>query len=517
MNPTEVRWNITPIIVTVLGLLIALFLGIFVGGSEFASLGIIFGLVAVIGIIAIMRQHIWILLPMFWGFTGSVLLLPLPFSVRDLVVMLVGAVSCALFALRVFKFQNRWDFLDWILLLTLCQVCLSFIFNPVGLKVFSSQTVGARPYFNVAIGALAYFILSNQVISPTIARRLPIFVVISELSSSILYLIARASSAIGLVLGRFYDGFLPPTYQNALAPSFERLQGVVGGGTSLITALCSYFRPLTLISPFRFRRSFLFLIGLVLILVSGFRSQLLTIAVIFLLASYFRHGWSDVIVSLAGILSGAVFLIIFNSFIHPLPLSMQRTLSALPGHWDSRAARDASDSTEWRLQMWRDIPRGTLYIHNKIMGDGFGFSRAELMAMERRKFLAGEINQEDSMIIGSFHNGPLSAIRFVGIVGLTLYYVLLIYSTVYAWRLIRMTQGSHFFPLALFIGLEIIWEPINYTLVFGAFDSGFPNALFNAGMLKLLHNSLPKRAETSLKATSAATLPHRSEYVRGIS
>ena len=213
---------------------------------------------------------------------------------------------------------------------------------------------------------------------------------------------------------------MPPDYRVGFTPGIERMTGVVAGGTSLIMALCSYFRPLTLINPLRFVRSFLFLIGLVLILISGFRSELLTITAIFLLASYFHRGWKDVFVSLLGIFFGAALLILFNSFIHPLPLSVQRTLSTLPGKWDSQAVKDAEDSTEWRFQMWRDIPKSTQYIHNRIMGDGFGFSRAELSAMERRKFLLGEIGQEDSMIIGSFHNGPLSAIRFVGIVGMIL-------------------------------------------------------------------------------------------------
>ena len=184
MHPTDLRWNITPILVMVLGLIVALFLGVFIGGSEVTNLGVFFGLIGVIALVSSMRQHIWLLLPMFWGFTGYVTLLPIPFAVRDLIVMLVAGVSVALFALRVFKFQNRWDALDWITLLNLTQVGLVFIFNPVGLKVFSSETVGARPYFNAAIGALAYFILSNQVISPSLARRLPIFVVIAELSSS---------------------------------------------------------------------------------------------------------------------------------------------------------------------------------------------------------------------------------------------------------------------------------------------------------------------------------------------
>ncbi len=489
MNPTDLRWNIMPAMVTLLGLILALFLGLFIGGSELKELGLIFGLVGVIALISGMRQHIWLLLPIFWGFVGSISILPLPFSARDLVVMMVAVVSFALFALRVFKFRNKWDFLDLILLLNLGQVCLAFILHPTGLKVLSSQTVGARPYFNVAIAALAYFVLSNQTVSQTLARRLPIFAVASQLTFSIVYLLSRASYSVGAVLGQLYDGFMPPTYQRSLTPSFERLTGVAGGGLSLTAALCAYFRPLTLFNPFRPLRFLLFIISIVLILMSGFRSLLLSAAVLFLLASYLHHGWSDIAVSVVGLLFGALFLIFFNSFVHPLPLSMQRTLSALPGHWDSRAVNDATGSTEWRLEMWKDIPKGTQYIHNRIMGDGFGFTRTELLALERQKFVSGEMAQEDFMIIGAFHNGPLSAIRFAGIVGLVLYYVLLIYSARYAWRLIRASKGTGFFPLALFFGLPIIWEPVNYTLVFGAYDSGLPEALFNVGMLKMIHNS----------------------------
>ena len=48
--------------------------------------------------------------------------------------MLVAAVSCALFALRVFKFKNHWDALDLILLLNLIQILIAFITHPFGLK-----------------------------------------------------------------------------------------------------------------------------------------------------------------------------------------------------------------------------------------------------------------------------------------------------------------------------------------------------------------------------------------------
>jgi len=513
MNPTELKFNIVPMALMILGLIVALILGVFIGGSEIFNLGLIFGLVALTALVSMMRQHIWLLIPIFWGFNGIVSVLPLPFALRDLVLMLVAGISCALFALRILKFKNRWDALDLILLLNLFQILIVFLTHPFGLKATGTERVGARPYFNIAVAAVAYFILSNQSLSPRLARRLPILMIVTELCSSALFLLSRAFKSVGYELGKIYDGYLPPTYHYGLGPSFERMTGVARGGMLLITGLCSYFRPLTLVTPVRLWRSFLFLLGLTLVLISGFRSELLSAVVIFVLASYFRKGRADVTICLIALFLGASFLILFNSFIHPLPLSVQRSLSSLPGDWDPRSVRDASDSTDWRFQMWKDIPKGTRYINNKIMGDGFGFSRAELSAMERQQFLSGEISQEDSMIIGAFHNGPLSAVRFVGIVGMILYYALLIYSAVYAWRLIRAADGTDYFPLALFIGLAIIWEPLNYTIVFGAFDSGVPNTLFNAGMLKMLSNSLQPIVEAKEQEVQ---VPLRSRRLEGI-
>ena len=146
MNATDLRWNITPIVVTILGLLAALTLGAFIGNSELYSLGIIFGVVLFLAIVSTMRQHIWLLLPMFWGFVGTVPVLPIAFTVRDLVSMLVASAALALFALRVFRFKNRWDRLDFILFLNLGMIVVVFVSHPFGLKMLSaSERVGAKP------------------------------------------------------------------------------------------------------------------------------------------------------------------------------------------------------------------------------------------------------------------------------------------------------------------------------------------------------------------------------------
>jgi hypothetical protein len=506
MNPTAIRWNIIPLVTAAIGLLVALCLGVYIGGGDVFLLALLVGAGALIGLLVGMRQHIWILIPMFWGFTGSIYVLPLPFSVRDLVVMLVAAVGFALLALRVFRFRNRWDLLDLILLLNLAQICLVFISHPVGLRSLSSETVGARPYFNIAIATLAYLVLSNQALSGRLARSLPILMLIPEVFVSVISLAVRMKPSLGYVLARFYTGFLPPVRAGVNAP-VQRI--AVGSGNTLITLLCSYFRPLTLI--FRPIRLLLLLTGIVLVLISGFRSESLSVAAIFLISSYLRKGIADVMTVLAGMFLTLLALVLFNS-VHPLPLPMQRSLSFLPGNWDAYAVADAAGSTEWRVQMWKDILKGTQYIHDKVMGDGFGFSRNELSAMERQLYSTGQTQQEDSMIIGAFHSGPLSAIRFVGVVGLVLYYALLIYSAVYGWRLIRALEGSDFYPLALFASLALIWEPIKYTFVFGGYDSALPSTIFGVGMLKMIHNSL-RQSISKKQGLKPVSLPAQAERV----
>jgi hypothetical protein len=511
MNPQALKFNIIPIFIGVLGLLTAFVLGIFIGGGEVVSLALICGAVALILVVAGMRQYIWFMIPMFWGFTGSISVLPIPFAVRDLVVLFVAALAFALLALRVYRFRNRWGFLDFLLLLNLAQVATAFVLHPAGLRALSSETVGARPYFNIAIGFIAYFVLSNQILPAKLARKLPVFVLIPEALQSCVMLLVWAKPSVGYTLGWIYSGFVPTRQAAANSPQgVERVN--IGTGRTLIMLLCSYFRPMSLITPMYFARFFLFAVGAVLILISGFRSEFIAVAAIFAIGSYFRRGLGEALIVFGGMLVTVLVLTLVNS-VHPLPLAMQRTLSFLPGHWDSRAVKDAEASTEWRLQMWREIPKSTRYIRDRVMGDGFGFTRAELLAMERQAIRTGELSQEDSMIIGAFHNGPLSTIRFVGAVGLVLYYSLLIYVAIYAARTIRASEKTSFYPLALFIGMILIWEPINFVFIFGAYDSGFPNTIFAIGMLKMIQNSLHQKERQQTAEPTDGVRARRQEFI----
>ena len=221
MHPTDLRWNITPILVMVLGLIVALFLGVFIGGSEVTNLGVFFGLIGIIALVSSMRQHIWLLCPFSGDLPGTVTLLPIPFAVRDLIVMLVAGVSLALFALRVFKFKNQMGFFGHDLhCLNLPRSRLVFIFNPVGLKVSLLTPSGHdRTSIQRSPRSLILFYLINRYLRSW--HDDSDLVIIAEPCSSALFLLIARATVDRLRLGQIYDGFLPPAYPYGLTRCFR--------------------------------------------------------------------------------------------------------------------------------------------------------------------------------------------------------------------------------------------------------------------------------------------------------
>ena len=94
------------------------------------------------------------------------------------------------------------------------------------------------------------------------------------------------------------------------------------------------------------------------------------------------------------------------------------------------------------------------------------------------------------MINGGVHNGPISTIRYVGVVGLVLYATMILYMAKYSLRLIRRSRDTPYFALALFIGLPVITLPLFFFFIVGGFDSNLPESIFSLGLLKLVSRSL---------------------------
>jgi hypothetical protein len=245
------------------------------------------------------------------------------------------------------------------------------------------------------------------------------------------------------------------------------------------------------------------------IFLSGFRNAFLFAMVAFVLSALLRGRLKDLWVAGCVMLMGVVVLISLQGSVLQLPKTMQRTLSWLPGDWDPAATADAEGSSQWRFEMWEWAWNDDRIIRDRVWGQGFGLSiddmnliASMLTAGGSGPNLLGGSDRESFMITGTFHSGPLSTIKYIGAVGLALYFSLLLYMSVSAWRLCKRARGTAAFPLALFVAIPVIYEPFQFVVIFGALEGSYPQTLFWAGLLNMVGNhvtALQKQTPTSVQ------------------
>jgi hypothetical protein len=464
-----------------------------IGTGDLVPVLTFFGGAAVLTLVLILKGRIWLLVPACWYLTGS--FGSLPFSDRELSVLVTFGVFIVFIAFRIMPIETRFHLLDAFVLLNLGYLATVYLRSPVGVAALGSAMVGGRPYFETVIAVLAYFVLSRAPLTPRTARVLPCLIAFPQIAVSILSALTHFIPQLGPIAGIIYSGANVSTDAAEMTPEeangADRVVSLGTVGEVGTLALLSYFSPLSLLNPARLTRFVMFALVCLSFALAGYRNGISMLIASCALAAYSRGGLREALRTLTCLLLIVLGLVGMQSTGLHLPLTAQRALSFLPGSWDYEAKADAEGSSEWRFYMWRQALTSDEFIKNRLLGDGFGFSAYELQIMEKdvpnggSPFIGGDI-EESQMIQGAFHSGPISAIRFVGYVGLVLYLVLSFVAAFYAWRLIRATAATPFFPLALFIGIPLIYGPIEYIFVFGGYESGFPTTIFLCGMLRLL-------------------------------
>jgi hypothetical protein len=201
------------------------------------------------------------------------------------------------------------------------------------------------------------------------------------------------------------------------------------------------------------------------------------------IAAWLWGRWRELLkVGATGAVVFAVLLAL-QGWVLDLPLSIQRSFSFVPGvRWSEVAARDAEGSTLGRWEWWVAIVRGGL-IRNWWVGDGFGVRARDLQR-------AGPMGDmfEDVVLGGGYHNGPLSTIRYVGLPGLLLFYIFSGVAAYHACRAVRACRqrAPRLLPLAIFLAVHLVWSPVHFTFVFGAYDGALPELVIQVGLLRLL-------------------------------
>ena len=303
-----------------------------------------------------------------------------------------------------------------LLVLTGVVVAAGLLTGSFGLRILGSSHVGGRNYFYFLAAVVGYFVFTSQRIPPNRAGLYVGLFFLSGLTFALGNLInlgGRKSSFVWLFIMPD-TSLLEPALQQSLnsAITYKRIGNLAAVGAGIYGYLLARFGIRGLLDLTRPWRLLLFFVAAALGLASGFRSFVglcaLTFAALFWVEGLHRTRYLAALLGVA-LLGGAIVL----PNADKLPQVAQRALSFLPGKFDYIAQADASASTQWRLDMWKqvlpEVPSRLfrltgfgLEAHDYATGVEMGVASDPLAA---------------TILVGNFHNGPLSVLMPFGIYG----------------------------------------------------------------------------------------------------
>jgi hypothetical protein len=260
--------------------------------------------------------------------------------------------------------------------------------------------------------------------------------------------------------------------------------------------LCAYHKPQVLFNPLR-PWFYALLVGFAAVMASGFRTTFLGLAAMLAIGAWLHQGWRGF--AMAAITAGLLLAAVLagQGRLFELPPPIQRSLSFLPGKWSPVVLADAERSSESRFEWWHMIIEEHL-IKDWWLGDGFGVSESDFEAVSRTTSAFDWFT-----LTGSFHNGPLTSIRYAGVVGMLLFYAFMIAAAVYSAKCVRLCRGTSLEPAAIYVALPLLWTPVEFTFIFGSYDLQLPDHILAVALLLLILRMLTKARPTAAVQPSA--------------
>lgn len=488
--------KIKAILVFVVATFIAIYLGIAAATAQTEILAWVVG-VSTLVICLILGTKIWLIIPFMTSLSLTLMIPGTPTTVLVAQALFIGFSTLLLLTRRLPFILRISEMEFWIGLLTICVVQV-YIRNPVGLNIFGGSTVGGRAYFLFGVSLVAALIFCGLRV-PAIQLRTAMFVsIIGGLLNFGLGLIGWFFPRLGVWYGAveaksLQQGNVTEAIDTSVA---GRIDFLVKIPLTLSNWVSSCINPLR--GAFHFKWLPLILLSFAFAALSGYRNVIGAVGLTYLVGLFYRGGFVSVVISGLIAASALAVIAIFNS-VSPLPPNMQRAFSFLPGTWEKNYVLDGEASTDWRVEIWEEVLLTDRWIHDKILGDGLGYSAKEMAMQEslRAKKMTGtgvsgfDLNREAILSTGDYHSGPVSAIRTIGYIGLLVMGLAQIRTMAHAHRLIRKYRRTEWFTVVLFFGIPTIWYPVFFWFVFGGFLLDGPMILMNAAIIRLLQNNLP--------------------------
>jgi len=507
-NPALVVALVRRAVIITVCLAIALVVAYWIGSGQTFYLKIAAGFTLVILVVAGMQQNAWILIPIAWTLVGASLMLPFHFSFHDLAILLAVSAYVMFRVLTHKDVQRRLNFLDILLALIVLNTVVDYVRHPVGFLIFGSEMIGGRFFINIGLALSAYWVIRRLPESVKMASYIPYFILAGTLVAAVFQAIVHFAPSTTPFVYMVYAGVDYSEYVQSVVTTKDvvRISGTRDFGLTLILILCSLYPTKTLFNPLRIR-FWLLGLGFLMVMVAGFRSTLLGAVAVLAIAALIQQGWRGLAIT---ILAGSLLLaaVIFgHGRLYDLPTGIQRSLSFLPGRWDPIVLADAEESSSSRFEWWLRVIKEDV-IKDWWFGDGIGVTEKEMQNVNSKTTFFDWFTAT-----GGFHNGPLTTIRYAGVIGLVLFYTFMITAAVYSVKCVRMCRGTPLEMAAIFLALQLIWFPLEFTFIFGAYDLELPNEIFLVSLLLLLMRlsdstrakpSVPKPAQFAIPTAAMA-------------
>lgn len=500
--------KIKTILIATLAMFFAIYLGIAAATDKFAAIAWIVG-IGSIAILLALGKNVWLLISSCLLLQGTVNALPGSppvWALGTFVTITIFALRCAMHR-RDFMFKP--DMLDFAILLQFIAIAQAYVRNPTGLLIFGGDTAGGKPYLTFAAAFLAFFCLSVVRTDMRMYRIAVTMMAVATIADGMLAVLSDYIPLLAMAVLPIYSNANVGVAISGEAvntdTSIARAGGSFGDLGKALGVICfSMARPLHCLLP---THPLLFVcmgFSFFMVLLSGFRSLLMYLIVVFMVSAIIKRRYFDIIaIATAGIL--VLCLLIGSGQIRNLPFGAQRALSFLPIEIDERAREDADKSSEWRFEMWKLALTTDRYIQNKWLGDGFAISAREMRAAldAAQGFGTGNTDSKEGfMERGSYHGFHVETIRFTGALGLACAIFAMIVFYKKALQLVRYYRYHPIFPYVAFICIPFLIYPFWSLLIFGSYRTDFPQFLATGGLLKMLDALRIK--EITAAAVSAA-------------
>ncbi len=304
----------------------------------------------------------------------------------------------------------------------------------VGLKIAGGSVVGGRHYFYILSAIVGFFALSSRTISPKQAYWFIALFYLPGLSA----VFSQVATWIGPSASFVYRLF-PTTTETNLFDSLQsdalgemRITGMVAASACFFSWMLARYGIQGVFDLTRPWRLVLFLGGIAVGFLGGFRSHLILVTLTFVILFIVERLWRTRVMLIVAVMA-VLFSGVLLAFIDKMPPTVQRCFSFLPINVDPMIKIQAESSSQWRIDLWRTVLEEVpVYLFG---GKGYGVSGQDIyMAQHNYSRYGANASYEWAAVSGDYHNGPLSLLIPLGIYGLLGFLWLITAGALYLYR-----------------------------------------------------------------------------------